>query len=242
MNDVIIRQLAHLIPYQPLWEAMQTFTARRQSQTTDEIWFLEHEPVFTQGLAGKPEHVLNSGNIPLIRTDRGGQVTYHGPGQLMMYLLLDLNRLGLSTRTFVRTIENTVAESLQEWGIPAQGKETAPGVYVDDKKICSIGLRVRKGFSYHGLALNVAMDLTPFSCINPCGFKGLMMTQIQDYVNPIEMDAVKRTIIPLFLKNFGYNQPAIMVETSLEFLIDDHLRSFSEKFGERETVTNSRQN
>ncbi|MBW5802837.1 lipoyl(octanoyl) transferase LipB [Coxiella endosymbiont of Ornithodoros amblus] len=242
MNDVVIRQLTNLIPYQPLWKAMQTFTARRQSQTTDEIWFLEHEPVFTQGLAGKPEHVLNSRNIPLIRTDRGGQVTYHGPGQLMMYLLLDLNRLGLSTRTFVRTIENTIAESLQEWGIPAQGKEAAPGVYVDDKKICSIGLRVRKGFSYHGLALNVAMDLTPFSFINPCGFKGLVMAQIQDYVNPIEIDAVKRAIIPLFLKNFGYNQPAIMATTSLEFLIDDHLRSFSEKPRERETVKDSSQN
>ncbi|CAN7948470.1 unnamed protein product, partial [Ixodes hexagonus] len=140
---------------------------------------LEHLPVFTQGLAGKPEHVLNPHEIPLIQTDRGGQITYHGPGQLMAYLLCDLNRLGLSTHAFVRTIESTIVEFLQQWGISAKGKEEAPGVYVEEAKICSIGLRVRKGLSYHGLAFNIAMDLTPFSYINPCGFKGLEMTQVR---------------------------------------------------------------
>ena len=224
-NDLIIRQLNNLAPYKPIWEAMQSFTARCHPETTDEIWLLEHEPVFTQGLAGKTEHVLNTRNIPLIRTDRGGQVTYHGPGQLIVYLLLNISRLRLSGSTFVRMIENTVSEFLRKLGIPAQGKESAPGVYVNDRKICSIGLRVRKGFSYHGLALNVGMDLTPFNFINPCGFKGLMMTQLQDYVKTIEMDTVKKTIISFFLKNFGYNRPAITEKTSWECLINECVRS-----------------
>lgn len=213
MNDVIIRQFDSLIPYQPLWEAMQKFTAFRQSGTVDEIWLLEHLPVFTQGLAGNPEHVLTPHEIPLIQTDRGGQITYHGPGQLMAYLLCDLNRLGLSTRAFVRTIESTIIEFLQQWGISAKGKEAAPGVYVEEAKICSIGLRVRKGLSYHGLALNIAMDLTPFSYINPCGFKGLAMTQVRDFVKTIEIPTVKHSIIPPILKNFGYNRPLIKTES-----------------------------
>ena len=239
MNDVIIRLLVNLIPYNPLWKAMQTFTAYRTPETVDEIWLLEHEPVFTQGLAGKPEHVLKSQGIPIVYTDRGGQITYHGPGQLIVYMLFDLNRLGLSTRTFVRTIENTIVESLLEFRIQAQGKETAPGVYVNDKKICSIGLRVRKNFSYHGLALNVAMDLKPFSFINPCGFKGLVVTQMEDYVKPIKMNTVKKTLISSFLKNFGYNQPVIMEKTSLELLINDYLRSLSKKSWKRKTITDS---
>ena len=213
MNDVIIRQFDSLIPYQPLWKAMQKFTASRQSATVDEIWLLEHLPVFTQGLAGKPEHVLNSHEIPLIQTDRGGQITYHGPGQLIAYLLCDLNRLALSTRTFVRTIESTIVEFLQQWGISAKGKEEAPGVYVEEAKICSIGLRVRKGLSYHGLAFNIAMDLTPFSYINPCGFKGLEMTQMRDFIKTIEISTVKQTIISPILKNFGYNRSLIKTES-----------------------------
>ena len=213
MNDVIIRQFNSLIPYQPLWKAMQKFTASRQSGTIDEIWLLEHLPVFTQGLAGKPEHVLNPHEIPLIQTDRGGQITYHGPGQLIAYLLCDLNRLSLSTRTFVRTIESTIIEFLQQWGISAKGKEEAPGVYVEEAKICSIGLRVRKGLSYHGLAFNIAMDLTPFSYINPCGFKGLAITQVRDFVKTIEIPTVKQTIISPILKNFGYNHPFIKTES-----------------------------
>lgn len=213
MNDVIIRQFDGLIPYQPLWNAMKKFTASRQSDTVDEIWLLEHLPVFTQGLAGKPEHVLNPNKIPLIQTDRGGQITYHGPGQLMAYLLCDLNRLSLSTRVFVRTIESTIIEFLRQWDIAAKRKEKAPGVYVEEAKICSVGLRVRKGLSYHGFAFNIAMDLTPFSYINPCGFKGLTMTQVQDFVKKIEIPTVKQTIISPILKNFGYNHPLIKTES-----------------------------
>lgn len=239
MNDVVIRQLINLIPYNPLWKAMQTFTAYRKPETIDEIWLLEHESVFTQGLAGKPEHLLKSQDIPVIRTDRGGQITYHGPGQLVVYLLFDLNRLGCNTRTFVRIIEDTIVKSLLEFRIQAQGREGAPGVYVNNKKICSIGLRIRKNFSYHGLALNVAMDLKPFSFINPCGFEGLVITQIQDYVSTIKMEIVKKTIISAFLKNFGYNQAIVMKKTPLELLINDHLRSFSKKSWEREIITNS---
>ena len=213
MNDVIIRQFDSLIPYLPLWKAMQKFTASRQSNTIDEILLLEHLPVFTQGLAGKSEHVLNLHEIPLIQTDRGGQITYHGPGQLMVYLLFDLNRLNLSTRAFVQVIESTIIEFLQQWGISAAGKVEAPGVYVGEAKICSIGLRVRKCLSYHGLAFNVAMDLTPFSYINPCGFKGLAITQMQDFLKTIEMSTVKKTIISPILRNFGYNHPLIREES-----------------------------
>lgn len=214
--DVIIRQFNQVMPYQPVWQAMRMFTSQRKSTTTDEIWMLEHLPVFTQGLAGKPEHVLNTHEIPLIQCDRGGQVTYHGPGQLMVYLLLDLNRLNLKTRSFVRAIENSVIDYLKQLGINAQGKEEAPGVYVGEAKIGSIGLRMRKGSSYHGLAFNVAMDLTPFTYINPCGFKGLMMTQIRDYVSNINLPTVRQAIIRPLLKNFGYNQLLIKTETTLE--------------------------
>lgn len=218
--DVIIRQFNQVMPYQPVWQAMRMFTSQRKPTTTDEIWMLEHLPVFTQGLAGKPEHVLNTHEIPLIQCDRGGQVTYHGPGQLMVYLLLDLNRLNLKTRSFVRAIENSVIDYLKQLGINAQGKEEAPGVYVGEAKIGSIGLRMRKGSSYHGLAFNVAMDLTPFTYINPCGFKGLMMTQIRDYVSNINLPTVRQAIIRPLLKNFGYNQLLIKTETTLESFTD----------------------
>ncbi|WP_100623180.1 lipoyl(octanoyl) transferase LipB [Candidatus Coxiella mudrowiae] len=220
MMDIIIRQFNQVMPYQPVWQAMRMFTSQRKPTTTDEIWMLEHLPVFTQGLAGKPEHVLNTHEIPLIQCDRGGQVTYHGPGQLMVYLLLDLNRLNLKTRSFVRAIENSVIDYLKQLGINAQGKEEAPGVYVGEAKIGSIGLRMRKGSSYHGLAFNVAMDLTPFTYINPCGFKGLMMTQIRDYVSNINLPTVRQAIIRPLLKNFGYNQLLIKTETTLESFTD----------------------
>lgn len=218
--DVIIRQFNQLMPYYSVWQAMRAFTSQREPATTDEIWMLEHPPVFTQGLASKPEHVLNTHEIPLIQCDRGGQVTYHGPGQLMVYLLLDLDRLKLKTRSFVRAIENSVIDFLKNLGVNAQGKEEAPGVYIGKAKICSIGLRVRKGWSYHGLAFNVAMDLTPFTYINPCGFTKLIMTQICDYVNDIDLPMVRQKIIPPLLKNFGYNQPTIKIETTPESFID----------------------
>ena len=218
--DVIIRQFNQLMPYLPIWQAMRSFTSRRDCTTIDEIWMLEHLPVFTQGLAGKPEHVLNTHGIPLIQCDRGGQATYHGPGQLTVYLLLDIDRLKLKTRSFVYTIENTVIDYLKQFSINAKRKKEAPGVYIGDAKICSIGLRVRKGWSYHGLSFNVAMDLTPFTYINPCGFMGLVMTQICDYVEDINLPLVRQSIIPPLLRNFGYNQPIIKIETTLESLIN----------------------
>lgn len=205
MSQVIIRECTELQPYPSVWHAMREFTQHRQADTTDEIWLLEHLPVFTQGLAGKPEHVINPHHIPVVQTDRGGQVTYHGPGQLMAYLLLDLNRLQLTTRAFVRSIEQIVIDYLQTLQINAQANPEAPGIYIQGAKIGSIGLRVRKGYSYHGLAFNIAMDLTPFSFINPCGFKGLAMTQLQDYLTPISLDQVKRDLIPHFLNQFGYH-------------------------------------
>ncbi|MFW0016629.1 MAG: lipoyl(octanoyl) transferase LipB [Coxiella endosymbiont of Dermacentor nuttalli] len=218
--DVIIRQFNQLMLYLPVWKAMQVFTYQRDSNTKDEVWMLEHFPVFTQGLAGKSEHVLNTHEIPLIQCDRGGQVTYHGPGQLMIYLLFDLHRLKLKTRSFVRAIENTIIDSLKQFGINSKGKEEAPGVYIEEEKICSIGLRVRKGCSYHGLAFNIAMDLTPFTYINPCGFKGLIMTQVCNYVHDINLSSVRQAIILPLLKNFGYNQPLIKIENTLESFIN----------------------
>lgn len=174
-NPVIIRQLG-LQPYLPVWQKMQAFTDLRNSETTDEIWLVEHEPVFTQGQAGKAEHVLMPGEIPVVNVDRGGQVTYHGPGQQVIYLLLNIKRRKLGVRQLVTAMEDSVVALLAEFGIEAYAKKDAPGVYCDDKKVCSLGLRIRKGCSFHGLALNVNMDLSPFSRINPCGYAGMEMT------------------------------------------------------------------
>lgn len=218
MNDVIIRQFSATQHYHDTWAAMKAFTTQRGAATPDEIWLLEHFPVFTQGLAGKAEHVLNPHNIPIVQTDRGGQVTYHGPGQLMAYLLLDNKRLGLLTRAFVRTIEQIIIDYLKSLHIDAHGKEGAPGVYVEEAKICSIGLRVRRGFSYHGLAFNVDLDLTPFSYINPCGFKGLTMTQVKARAPDITVALVTQDIIPYFLNHFGYNYPYITTDLPVEML------------------------
>jgi len=170
-QELIIRKLPTL-DYKTTWQAMQDFTNQRDESTPDELWLLEHPPVFTQGQAGKAEHILNPNNIPVVQTDRGGQVTYHGPGQLMGYALFDIKRLKVGARGLVMGLEQTVIALLNSLSIKGQGCREAPGVYVDEAKICSIGLRVRKGCSYHGIALNVAMDLTPFHWINPCGSKG----------------------------------------------------------------------
>ena len=169
-----------LAAYEPTWRAMQDFTQSRDEATPDEIWLLEHPPVFTLGLAGKPEHVLDAGDIPVIPVDRGGQVTYHGPGQLVAYLLLDLRRRGYGVRELVRRMEEAVIGLLADDGIAAERKSGAPGVYVDGAKIAALGLRVKRGCCYHGLALNVDMDLEPFSRINPCGYPGLAVTQTKD--------------------------------------------------------------
>jgi lipoyl(octanoyl) transferase len=178
-SELIIRHLGRR-DYLPTWRAMQAFTDRRTTDTADEIWLLEHPPVFTLGRAGKTEHLLNPGDIPVMHIDRGGQVTYHGPGQLIVYLLLDLKRLGLGIRQFVEHLENAVIAVLADHGIAAQSRREAPGVYVDDNKIAALGLRVRRGGCYHGLSLNIDMDLEPFTRINPCGYPNLQVTQVKD--------------------------------------------------------------
>ncbi len=164
--------------YQTCWDAMRSFTDQRDENTPDEIWLLEHPPIFTEGQASKPEHLLCPGDIPVIRADRGGQVTYHGPGQLIAYTLIDLQRKKLTIKTLVTLLENTVIQLLDEYNIKSNSRCKAPGVYVNEKKICSIGLRVRRWCSFHGLALNIAMDMEPFTRINPCGYKDLEMTQL----------------------------------------------------------------
>lgn len=170
-----------LVEYESTWRAMQQFTAQRDAQTRDEIWLLQHPPTFTQGQAGKPEHLLNALHIPVVKIDRGGQITYHAPGQLIAYVLLDLRRWRLNVRQLVRLLENAAIAILANCGISAQGREDAPGVYVNEAKIAALGLKIRNGCCYHGLSLNVDMDLTPFSQINPCGYAGLRVTQIKDF-------------------------------------------------------------
>jgi lipoyl(octanoyl) transferase len=183
MTAPLIRDLG-LTDYTPVWHAMQSFTNTRDAATPDELWVLQHNPVFTQGQAGKPEHVLDAHGIPVIQSDRGGQVTYHGPGQLVIYFLLDVRRRGFGVRTLVDLIENSVIAVLGSYGIEAELRKGAPGVYVKDRKIAALGLRVRKGGSLHGLSFNVDMDLAPFSYINPCGYAGMEVTQLRDLVVP----------------------------------------------------------
>ena len=168
--------------YEPTWQAMQTLTQTRDAATPDQLWLLDHPPVYTQGQAGKPEHLLRTGNIPVVQSDRGGQVTYHGPGQLVGYLLIDIDRLSLGTRIFVEAVEDALATAVRSFGINAVANRDAHGVYVDGRKIASIGMRIRRGCSYHGFSLNVDMDLAPFRGINPCGYAGLDMCQLRDFV------------------------------------------------------------
>ena len=179
-QPLIVRQPG-LVPYVPVWEDMRTYTQQRSAQTPDELWLLEHPPVYTVGIAGKPEHWPRIDNgIPVVRVDRGGLITYHGPGQLVAYLLLDLRRRGLTIRPLVRLMEQAVIDLLDGYGIAAQGRTDAPGVYVGAAKIAALGLRVKNGCCYHGLALNVDVDLAPFHAINPCGYAGLEVTRTQD--------------------------------------------------------------
>ncbi len=182
--------------YATTWEAMKAFTETRTSETPDELWLLEHPSVFTLGQAGKPEHILNAGDTPVVKSDRGGQVTYHGPGQLTGYCLFDIKRLGLGVRELVELLEDTLVDVLVEMDIPALANRDAHGVYVGGKKIASLGLRIRRGCSYHGFALNVDMDLEPFSRINPCGHAGLQMTQLHDFLREEtpSLDAVGNTV------------------------------------------------
>ena len=194
--------------YEPTWRAMQRFVEERAPDTADELWFLEHPPVFTLGMNSRPEHLLAPGDIPVVQIDRGGQVTYHGPGQLVVYPLLDLGRAGLGVRKLVEGIERAIVATVAQWGIEAVGRRDAPGVYVAGRKLASIGLRIRKGRSYHGLALNVAMDLEPFRRINPCGYAGLEMTQVSDLGGPADLRVVADALAPRLLESLGYGASA----------------------------------
>ena len=176
----MLRQLGR-VEYEPTWRAMQKFTADRDESTPDELWLCEHPPVFTQGLAGKPEHLLRDIGIPVVKIDRGGQITYHGPGQIVCYLLLDLKRRGLTVKTLVNRMEQAVIDLLTGYGVAAERRAAAPGVYVGDAKIAALGLKVKRNCCYHGLALNVAMDLSPFAAINPCGYAGMAVTQLAHF-------------------------------------------------------------
>ncbi|MGH8505364.1 MAG: lipoyl(octanoyl) transferase LipB [Stenotrophobium sp.] len=190
--------------YADTYAAMRAFTHARSADTPDEIWLLEHPPVFTQGQAGKPEHLLMPGDIPVVQSDRGGQVTYHGPGQLVGYVLLDLQRLGYGIRSLVTRLEDALIATLAGYDIPAQSNREAPGVYVNGEKIASLGLRVRNGRTYHGLALNVDMDLEPFSRINPCGYQGLKMTQVKTLGGPGDLSRVGDDLQKNLLQHLGY--------------------------------------
>ncbi|MEK0361086.1 lipoyl(octanoyl) transferase LipB [Pseudomonas sp. CBC3] len=199
-----VRELG-LLEYQLAWQAMQRFTNERGPATGDEIWLLQHPPVFTQGQAGKAEHLLLPGDIPVIQADRGGQVTYHGPGQLVCYLLLDVRRLGIGVRDLVSRIEQSLIELLASYDVQAISKPDAPGVYVGGAKIASLGLRIRNGRSFHGLALNVDMDLEPFGRINPCGYAGMAMTQLADLVaGPIAVSEVSARLREQLVRHLGY--------------------------------------
>ncbi|OGT39987.1 MAG: octanoyltransferase [Gammaproteobacteria bacterium RIFCSPHIGHO2_12_FULL_38_14] len=212
-KKLIIRWFDHPRLYLTTWEAMQKFTAMRTEQTIDEIWLLEHEPVFTQGQNGKQEHVLDPKQIPIVKTDRGGQVTYHGPGQLMAYTLIDLKRKQFGIRQFVTLLEQSVVDLLSSLNIAAKTHCHAPGVYVNEQKICSIGLRIRKGCSYHGIALNVQMDLSPFLQIHPCGFKDLSMTQITAFNDDQSTQTIGRNLITYLTKNLGYTTAQYLAES-----------------------------
>ena len=192
--------------YTTVWQAMQAYTGQRDRNSQDEVWLLEHPPVFTLGLAGKREHLLIPGDIPVIMTDRGGQVTYHGPGQLVIYLLLDLKRRGLGVRELVSRTETGVLHLLQEYGLEATTRSGAPGVYVEDKKIASLGFRVRRGCCYHGISLNVAMDLEPFGRINPCGYAGLEITQLELLNGPTDMEQVATDLLAHLTQQLHYDK------------------------------------
>jgi lipoyl(octanoyl) transferase len=204
-NTLLVRQLGQR-DWQPVSDAMHQFTDQRDSNTADEIWLVEHHPVFTQGQAGKAEHLLMPGNIPVVQSDRGGQVTYHGPGQQVMYVLIDVKRRKMGVRELVTALEETVIATLADYDVSARARPDAPGVYVGDDKICSLGLRIRKGCSFHGLALNVAMDLAPFLRINPCGYAGMQMTQLSQFQPGVTPSDVQPRLAQHFARLTGFSQ------------------------------------
>ena len=199
------------LDYVPVWESMRNFTAARTELTPDEIWLLSHKSVFTQGQAGKAEHVLLPGQIPVVQIDRGGQVTYHGPGQLVAYILVDVRRSAIGVRELVEQLELSVIDVLASYGVHAQSQRKAPGVYVNGAKIAALGLRIRQGCSYHGLSFNIDMDLTPFARINPCGYAGLEVTQLRDQMDtPLHRDALMteaaQRLVQVLHKRLGYSE------------------------------------
>lgn len=215
-NSLKIKMLGRQT-YEPVWQAMHQFTDQRTADTIDEVWIVEHEPVFTQGQAGKAEHVLNAGDIPVVQSDRGGQVTYHGPGQIVAYFLINLKRKKMGVRELVTHIENIVIATLKDLGITAAARPDAPGVYVEGRKICSLGLRIRKGCSFHGLALNVDMDLEPFLRINPCGYQGMEMIQVRDFTSGVETKSVKQTLLNNIIDVLSYQH----IETNEEAEVNE---------------------
>ncbi|WP_286236770.1 lipoyl(octanoyl) transferase LipB [Neptuniibacter halophilus] len=204
-DQLIVRDLG-LQPYEPTWQRMQDFTNQRDEDVIDEIWSLQHEPVFTQGQAGKLEHLLETGDIPVVQVDRGGQVTYHGPGQAVVYLLLNLKRRKTGVRELVTIMEEAVVDTLRDYQVEAYAKPDAPGVYVNEAKIASLGLRVRRGCSFHGLALNLAMDLEPFLRINPCGYAGMAMTQLNALSENLDQAEATDRLLNHLIAKLGYNQ------------------------------------
>lgn len=199
-----VRRLG-LADYEPVWRDMQAFTDRRGEDSEDQLWLVQHPPVFTQGQAGKAEHLLAPGDIPVIQVDRGGQVTYHGPGQIVAYPLVDLRRRGIGVRDFVRRIEQAIIDVLDQYGVAGERIAGAPGIYVDGDKIASLGLRVRKGRSFHGLAFNIDMDLEPFQRINPCGFAGLRVTQLSSLA-PVEFADAEQRLVDALASLLGYSE------------------------------------
>jgi lipoyl(octanoyl) transferase len=201
--QLLVRHLG-LRPYLPVWNAMREFTHERTSDSPSELWLLEHTPVFTQGQAGRAEHLLDPGDIPVIQSDRGGQITYHGPGQLIAYLLLDLKVLGLGVKALVKELELVIIELLQRLKIEASTRPSAPGVYVDEAKIASIGLRICRGCCYHGISFNVAPDLSPFQRINPCGYPGLAVTSLKQLGNNTPMVDIENQLVSTLSRRLGY--------------------------------------
>jgi len=204
-DSLLVKNLG-LQAYEPIWQAMQSFTEQRSSDTPDEIWLLEHEPVFTLGRNARKEDILTATDIPIIEIDRGGQVTYHGPGQLIIYLMIDIKRRSLGVRKLVTLIEKSIIDTLQEYQLSGSAKKAAPGVYIGNAKIAALGLRIRKGCSFHGLSLNIDMNLAPFKQINPCGYKNLEVIQLSDYIESIELSQVQRQLTAHLVKNLGYKK------------------------------------
>lgn len=204
LPPLIVRHLGRR-PYLAVWDAMKAFTDQRSGDTPDEFWLVEHDPVFTQGQAGKAEHLINPGDIPVVQSDRGGQITYHGPGQLVLYVLVDVRRSHLSVRELVSALENAIIATLAKWNIESYAKPDAPGVYVNGAKIASLGLRIRKGCSFHGLALNINMDLAPFLRINPCGYAGMAMTQASTLGGPQSVSDAAPVLVAELASRIGYH-------------------------------------